>query len=83
MSDSCYVELLLRGLGNKERGELIKAQVLRDSRTPYRVGVNVLVSDDDGDVYPAKIIRVRRDNGRSYVDVAYEAHADYNENIEE
>ena len=32
LSDGCYVELLLRGLGNKERGELIKAQVLRQSR---------------------------------------------------
>ena len=31
LSDGCYVELLLRGLGNKERGELIKAQVLRQS----------------------------------------------------
>ena len=30
LSDSCYVELMLRGLDNKEKGKLIKAhQVLR------------------------------------------------------
>ena len=32
LSDSCYVELLLRGLGNKEKGELIKTQVLRHTK---------------------------------------------------
>ena len=44
LSDSCYVELLLRGLGNKEKGELIKTQVLRHTKTPYRKDVRVLVT---------------------------------------
>ena len=46
LSDGCYVELLFRGLGNKERGELIKAQVLLQSRDPYQVGEDVLVISD-------------------------------------
>ena len=39
LSDICYVELLLRGLLTKEKGDLIKAEVLRQSTNPYSVGV--------------------------------------------
>ena len=63
--------VLLRGLGNKERGESIKAQVLRQSNTPYQVGVDVLVTSDV-QAYRAKIIRVRQAFGQTYVDVEYD-----------
>ena len=42
LNDNCYVELLLRGLGNKEKGELIKEQVVKQAST-YVVGSRVRV----------------------------------------
>ena len=73
LSDGCYVELLLRGLGNKERGELIKAQVLRQNRDPYQAGVDVLVTSD-GQAYRAKI---------TCVDVEHEHVEGYDDPTEE
>ena len=43
LSDSCYVELLLRGLMPREKSELIKAEVLRQSKNPYHIGARVFV----------------------------------------
>lgn len=73
LSDSCYVELMLRGLDNKEKGELIKAhQVLRQSKDPYyQEGVCVLVTDS-GNTYRACITRSFQENGQTYVAVKFD-----------
>ena len=52
LSDACYVELLLRGLGNKEKSELIKAQILHQVRNPHVVGARALVTEG-GHLYKA------------------------------
>ena len=59
LSDHCYVELLLRGLQNKEKGELIKDEVLTQVKNPYYVGAKVLV-DCDGDLYRTTITQIGR-----------------------
>ena len=82
LSDSCYVELLLRGLGNKEKGELIKAQVLRHTKTPYRKDARVLVTSDDK-AYRAVVTRAYMDNGETYVDVKYDNVPGFTSNVEE
>ena len=81
LSDSCYVELLLRGLGNKEKGELIKAQVLRHTKTPYRKDARVLVTDGD-EAYRAVVTRAYMDNGETYVDVKYDKVPGFTTNVE-
>ena len=48
LSDGCYVELLLRGLQNREKGELIKAEVIRQAGDPYQLHARVLVDCERG-----------------------------------
>ena len=82
LSDSCYVELLMRGLGNKERSELIKAQVLRKAKSPYDVGMRVLVTSE-GKAYRARITCVWDMGGKKYLDVEYDTVEGFSSNIEE
>ena len=63
-----YMELLLRDLLNKEKSELIKAEVLRQSKDPYHVGARVLV-DDDGVLYSSLITSRRGTLLNTYVNV--------------
>ena len=81
LSDSCYVELLLRGLLNKEKGELIKAEVLRQSKNPYYSGAKVYV-EHEGKLYPATITR-RHTSLAVYVDVEYEAAEGFSDTTED
>ena len=56
--------------------------MLRQSRDPYQVGVDVLVTSD-GQAYRARITRVRQSFGQTYVDVEYEHAEGYNDPTEE
>ena len=83
LSDDCYVELFLRGLINKEVGELIKAEVLRQSKDPYHVDMRVLV-DYEGDLYRATIIARHHDFMQNMqVTVEYDASDGFDENTEQ
>ena len=80
LSDSCYVELLLRGMEHSEKGEMIKAQVLRHATAPYEEGTRVMVTADNK-AYRAKIIRLRNLGGMlSTVDVEYDPNDAFDDN---
>ena len=79
LSDSCYVELLLRGLSNKEIGELIKAEVLQQAKNPLYEGARVLV-DYEGKLYKA-VVKNRHTLGAIF-DVEYDATPDFSDNME-
>ena len=81
LSDHCYVELLLRGLLNKEKGELIKAEVLTQAKNPYYVGAKVRV-EYDGDLYRATITRNHATLFTTYVDVRYEDCEGFDTDVE-
>ena len=69
LSDECYRELLFAELTIREKGELIKAQILRSQEAEHEVGDLVMADwNNEGKHYLATIIRVR-DNG--YMDVQY------------
>ena len=81
LSDQCYVELLMRGLLNKEKGELIKAEVLTQAKNPYYVGAKVLV-EYDGDLYRATITHNHVTLFTTYVDVRYEDCEGFDTDVE-
>ena len=83
LSDSCYVEMLLRDMEHSEKGEMIKAQVLRHATAPYEEGTRVMVTADNK-AYRAKIIRLRNLGGMlSTVDVEYDPNDAFDNNVEE
>ena len=71
LSDQYYVELLLRGLLSKEKGGLIKSEVLTQTKNPYYVGARVLV-ECDGDLCRATITRNHVTLFTTHVDVKHE-----------
>ena len=81
LSDECYIELLLRGLLNKEKGELIKAEVLRQTKDPFYEGARVIV-DCEGEAYRAVITRRRNELLGISVDVTYDAVEGFDDNTE-
>ena len=69
LSDECYRELLFAELTIREKGELIKAQILRSQEAEHEVGDLVMAEwNNEGKHYLSTIIRVR-DNG--HMDVQY------------
>ena len=81
LSDGCYVELLLRGLQNREKGELIKAEVIRQAGDPYQLHARVLV-DCEGELYRATITRRYTNTLGVYVDVEYDQVDGFTDNTE-
>ena len=81
LSDGCYVELLLRGLQNREKGELIKAEVIRQAGDPHQLHVRVLV-DCEGELYRATITRRYTNTLGVYVDVEYDQVDGFTDNTE-
>ena len=82
LSDNCYVELLLRGLQNKEKSELIKAEVLRQSKQPFYEGAKVRV-EYENKLYKATITRKRTTLGIYLWDVLYDAAEGFDDNTEQ
>ena len=66
---------------NKEKGELIKAEVLTQAKNPYYVGAKVLV-EYDGDLYRATITHNHVTLFTTYVDVRYEDCEGFDTDVE-
>ena len=81
LSDGCYVELLLRGLQNREKGELIKAEVIRQAGDPYQLHARVLV-DCEGELYRATITRRYTNTLGVHVDVECDQVDGFTDNTE-
>ena len=65
----------------REKSELIKAEVLRQSKNPYHIGARVFV-DNEGELYRAVITGKRNTLLVTYVDVEYDAVDGYDDNTE-